>query len=59
MGRPASSLSSVIAPPRVIGKPASYWQASRAPRYSLLFALPLLVLYERRKSYLPRSIQVC
>jgi Type II CAAX prenyl endopeptidase Rce1-like len=23
-----------------------YWQASRAPRYSLLFALPLLVLYE-------------
>src|SRR6059058_6181898 len=26
--------------------PASYWQASRAPRYSLLFALPLLVFYE-------------
>ncbi|HKA58024.1 MAG TPA: CPBP family intramembrane glutamic endopeptidase [Gemmatimonadales bacterium] len=24
----------------------TYWQASRAPRYSLLFALPLLVLYE-------------
>jgi hypothetical protein len=24
----------------------SYWQASRAPRYSLLFALPLLVAYE-------------
>lgn len=23
-----------------------YWQASRAPRYSLLFALPLLVAYE-------------
>src|SRR6185503_9744562 len=23
-----------------------YWQASRAPRYSLLFALPLLILYE-------------
>ena len=23
-----------------------YWRASRAPRYSLLFALPLLVLYE-------------
>src|SRR5437867_1683562 len=22
--------------------PSSYWQASRAPRYSLLFALPLL-----------------
>jgi membrane protease YdiL (CAAX protease family) len=26
--------------------PASYWQASRAPRYSLLFALPLLVFYQ-------------
>jgi hypothetical protein len=25
---------------------SSYWQASRAPRYSLLFALPLLVAYE-------------
>ncbi len=25
---------------------ASYWTLSRAPRYSLLFALPLLVLYE-------------
>ena len=24
----------------------SYWAASRAPRYSLLFALPLLILYE-------------
>jgi hypothetical protein len=24
----------------------SYWQASRAPRYSLLFALPLLIAYE-------------
>ncbi len=26
--------------------PSSYWRASRAPRYSLLFALPLFVLYE-------------
>ena len=25
---------------------ASYWSASRAPRHSLLFALPLLLLYE-------------
>jgi hypothetical protein len=24
----------------------AYWEASRAPRYSLLFALPLLVLYQ-------------
>ena len=27
-------------------RPNSYWRASRAPRYSLLFALPLFVLYE-------------
>src|SRR5438128_963462 len=26
--------------------PSSYWQVSRAPRYSLLFALPLLVFYQ-------------
>ena len=26
--------------------PSGYWQASRAPRYSLLFALPLLVFYQ-------------
>lgn len=25
---------------------ATYWQASRAPRYSLLFALPLLIVYQ-------------
>ena len=27
-------------------RPGSYWEMSRAPRYSLLFALPLLVLYQ-------------
>src|SRR2546426_10934434 len=26
--------------------PSSYWQVSRAPRYSLLFALPLLLFYQ-------------
>jgi len=26
--------------------PRSYWQAARAPRYSLLFALPLLLFYQ-------------
>ena len=26
--------------------PGSYWEASRAPRYSLVFALPLLLLYQ-------------
>jgi CAAX prenyl protease-like protein len=29
-----------------ISSPGSYWRASRAPRYSLLFALPLLVFYQ-------------
>jgi hypothetical protein len=33
----------------------TYWHASRAPRYSLLFALPLLVLYETMAAVLPRS----
>jgi Type II CAAX prenyl endopeptidase Rce1-like len=28
------------------GAPNSYWQLSRAPRYSLLFALPLLSFYQ-------------
>src|SRR2546429_6176188 len=26
--------------------PSSYWQVSRAPRYSLSFALPLLLFYQ-------------
>lgn len=29
-----------------LAPPASYWRATRAPRHSLLFALPLLALYE-------------
>jgi hypothetical protein len=29
-----------------LAPPSGYWRASRAPRYSLLFALPLFVLYE-------------
>src|SRR2546428_11882847 len=40
--------------------PNSYWQASRAPRYSLLFALPLLALYQILAVLLstgPRSIR--
>src|SRR2546422_11017283 len=28
-----------------LSSPSSYWQVSRAPRYSLLFALPLLLFY--------------
>ncbi|HEX8725589.1 MAG TPA: CPBP family intramembrane glutamic endopeptidase [Gemmatimonadaceae bacterium] len=36
------------APPsaKVASRRQSYWAASRSPRYSLLFALPLLVFYE-------------
>src|SRR5487761_2566283 len=33
----------------------TYWSASRSPRYSLLFALPLLVLYETLAVALPGS----
>ena len=41
---------STASPAALLGKPASsgssYWALSRAPRYSLTFALPLLVAYE-------------
>ena len=37
---------------------SSYWQASRAPRYSLLFALPLLVAYELLAAALAREAEV-
>lgn len=33
--------------------PGSYWQISRAPRYSLLFALPLLLFYQILASLQP------
>lgn len=32
--------------PRMAGSARGYWQATRAPRYSVLIALPLLLLYE-------------
>lgn len=35
--------------------PGSYWAASRAPRYSLIFALPLFLLYEGLASALAGS----
>src|SRR5439155_13276775 len=37
-----------MASPRFLSltSPGSYWQASRAPRYSLPFALPLLLCYQ-------------
>jgi hypothetical protein len=31
----------------------TYWQASRAPRYSLLFALPLLIVYQVLAAVVP------
>ena len=36
----------------------SYWHASRAPRYSLLFALPLLVAYELLAAFLALDAEV-
>jgi hypothetical protein len=33
-------------PTRTVKRASSYWEASRAHRYSLLFALPLLLIYE-------------
>jgi hypothetical protein len=45
-------MSSTLAPGRAL---PGYWRAARAPRYSLLFALPLLVLYETLAALLPRS----
>lgn len=38
--------STAAARPTSSRAPASYWRAARMPRYSLLFALPLLALYE-------------
>lgn len=37
---------------------ASYWEASRAHRYSLLFALPLLLLYEALAAFLAHDPSV-
>lgn len=51
-----------LAPPRAPTRlrpasaaPDSYWRASRAHRYSLVFALPLLVLYETLAALLARA----
>jgi len=41
-------------PPR-LSAPSSYWRLSRAPRYSLLFALPLLAAYEGLAALLSQS----
>src|SRR5262245_18813429 len=32
---------------------SAYWQSSRAPRYSLLFALPLLIVYQTLAALAP------
>jgi hypothetical protein len=39
-------ITGVPAPSTPAARRPSYWEASRAPRYSLLFALPLLLAYE-------------
>jgi hypothetical protein len=43
-----------------VSAPSSYWRVSRAPRYSLVFALPLLVFYQVLAVLLahgPRSVR--
>jgi hypothetical protein len=45
----AARARQALVPPGVM----SYWQASRAPRYSVLFALPLLLVYEAMAAFLP------
>ena len=40
---------------RPVTAPQSYWQTSRTHRYSLLFALPLLALYETLAAFLPHD----
>lgn len=37
---------------------SGYWGATRAPRYSILFALPLLILYEVLAAFLTRTAAV-
>lgn len=47
---------SQLLPSRIVSaSPNSYWRASRAHRYSLLFALPLLILYETLAAILSRD----
>src|SRR6185295_1448669 len=40
--------------PTVHSRTVSYWTLSRAPRYSVTFALPLLILYEALAAALSR-----
>ena len=40
---------------RPFSDPTSYWQASRAHRYSLIFALPLLLAYEALAALAPHT----
>ena len=42
-----------LTPTPALGGPKSYWQLSRAHRYSLLFALPLLLIYELLEAVSP------
>ena len=46
-----------MAPTPALGGPKSYWQLSRSHRYSLIFALPLLVFYELLEAVSPVRAQ--
>ena len=46
-----------LTPLPALGGPKSYWQLSRSHRYSLLFALPLLLVYELLEAVSPVRAQ--
>ncbi len=46
-----------VAPTPALASPKSYWQLSRSHRYSLTFALPLLMLYELLEAASPVRAQ--
>jgi hypothetical protein len=46
-----------LTPATSLGAPKSYWQSSRSHRYSLLFALPLLLFYEFLEAVSPVRAQ--
>src|SRR3954463_3783371 len=43
--------------PKSLIRPTSYFAVSRAPRYSILFALPLLIVYEALAALLAKPGQ--
>src|SRR5687767_13503713 len=57
LSSPSSLALALVSSPRMPAS-SSYWHSSRAPRYSLLFALPLLVAYELLAAALSSQAEV-